>query len=189
MIVYDIRNRAGETVAFHTRRDLPDGKRMAWRQPDGTPSLNGTSTASLPLYGAHLLDTWPQSTPVVICEGEKSADALVALGIPAVATVTGAAVTPNAAVLADLSARTCLLWADNDPPGRQHMERIAEVLEDIAVVGWVDWPEAPEKGDAADYVAAGHRVDEVRALLATAHALPAAMASVPTQSIASAEVP
>jgi len=94
-------------IAIHERIDGPDGKRFVWRQPDGTPGLNGTPLASMPLYGIHLLDGRPT---VVITEGEKCADALIMAGVPAVASTTGAAATPGRAALADLTGRDVVLW-------------------------------------------------------------------------------
>jgi hypothetical protein len=165
MIVYEIRDRQGHLRAYHTRRDTPDGKVMRWRSPDGTTGLNGTPTASLPLYNAHLLDGWRD--PIIVAEGEKSAQALVDAGFPAVGTVTGASETPGADVLADLEGRAVILWPDADEPGRKHMTRVADRLVDRAAVGWLDWPDAPEKGDAADALAAGESIAD---LLATATA-------------------
>jgi RecA-family ATPase len=47
------------------------------------------------------------------------------------------------------------------------MERIAAALAGLAVVAFVDWPDAPPKGDAADYVV-GRTAGDVRALLSAA---------------------
>ena len=176
---YEVRSRDGALVAIHKRIDLPDGgKHFAWLRPGGTVGLNGTATSELPFYNAHLIDTWGPGVPIVVTEGPKAADALMAMGILAVATVTGAAGTPSVAVLRDLEGRIVLLWPDNDEPGRAHMLRIAAQLEPIAAVGWVEWPEAPQKGDAADFVV-GRTADDVRALLATATTVPAADAPAP----------
>lgn len=164
---YEVRSRDGVLAAIHKRVDRPDGgKDVIWLEPEGKRGLGGRPTSGLPLYG---IDRIGDAQQVVLVEGEKAAEALLDLGIPAVGTVTGAAGTPSAEVLAELAGRTVRLWPDNDDAGRRHMGRIAAVLEDVAVVGWVTWPEAPDKGDAADYVV-DHDVDDVRALLATATA-------------------
>ena len=150
---FEIRDAAGELVAIHERIDGPDGKRFVWRQPDGTSGLNGTPLASMPLYGIERLDG--RST-VVICEGEKAAQALQDAGVPAVGTTTGAAATPGRAALAELTGRAVILWADCDDVGRAHMERIAAGLVGIAAdVRRIAWPDAGEHDDAADFLAAG----------------------------------
>lgn len=150
---YVIRRRDGQQVALHVRLDLPDGgKELAWFRPDGSIGLNGTPTKELPLYGVHLLHTVDPTGTVVVTEGEKAADSLRARGVPAVGTVCGAASTPSESVLADLAGRHVVLWPDNDDPGREHMERVGGGLEGVAAtLRWADWPDAPEKGDAADY--------------------------------------
>jgi hypothetical protein len=150
---YEIRDAAGELIAFHCRQDTLAGKRMWWEQPDGTRGLGGQALADLPLYGIERLD---DRSTVVVCEGEKAAQALVDWGIPAVGTVTGAAATPGRAALADLTGRYVVLWADADEVGRAHMDRIEAALDGIAVdVRRISWPDAPEHGDAADLIAAG----------------------------------
>lgn len=170
---YEVRNRGGELVAVHQRRDLPDGKKtFTWRQPDGTIGLNGTATADLPLYNSQFVDSWPATDTVVLVEGQRACDTLVQLGIHAVATVTGAGGTPSLESLAVLSGRVVVIWPDNDSAGEMHMRRVAALLSEVAAVGWVSWPEAPDKGDAADFVASGASADDVRDLLARAADVP-----------------
>ena len=169
---YEVRARDGSIAAIHKRVDRADGgKDVIWLRPEGQVGLGGTPTSELPLFG---IDTIGDALTVVLVEGEKAALALHALGIAAVGTVTGAAGTPSRKVLGDLEGRAVLLWPDNDVAGREHMRRIATTLEDMAVVAWIDWPGAPEKGDAADFVV-DHDADGVRALLATASADPPAL--------------
>ena len=72
---YRICDRAGNLVATHVRRDGPDGKRIHWER-GGKVGLGGLKTRDLPLY---LAETVAGSTGVVIVtEGEKACDALVA---------------------------------------------------------------------------------------------------------------
>ncbi|MCD6154162.1 MAG: hypothetical protein J7J22_00010 [Candidatus Verstraetearchaeota archaeon] len=148
--VWHIRDLNGNLVAEHVRVDGPQGKRIWWRR-NGKKGLNGLSTRELPLYGAELLPGLPNGTTVVICEGEKAADAVCKAGTTAVGTVTGAATIPKRTVLEPLVRFDVVLWPDNDPQGKDHMERIAQELMAMGVKPrWVDWPDAPPKGDAAD---------------------------------------
>ena len=78
--------------------------------------------------------------------------------------MTGAAGTPSRESLAPLLGRPVRLWADADDQGRAHMERVVAALlamghDDLRIV---DWPAAPDKGDAADFTGSD---DELRALL------------------------
>lgn len=177
IVVYELRDATGILVAFHDRHDQPDGsKRFAWRRPDGTAGLRGVPLVDLPLYGIDRLDGL--ATTVVLVEGEKCAEALWSLEIPAVATVTGAATVPSAAVLTELTGRRVYLWPDNDDVGHKHMERVAAGLVGIAAdVRAVTWPDAPEHGDAADFLAAGGTREDVDALVNGALPLPPAVSS------------
>jgi len=58
------------------------------------------------------------------------------------------------------------LWADNDPEGRAHMNRVAQNLQGIArETRWFEWEGAPDKGDAADHpVVTGGDLPAVTAL-------------------------
>jgi hypothetical protein len=137
---------------------------MWWETPNGEKGLGGVHVAELPLYG---VDRLGDAAFVVLCEGEKTCEALQRLGLPAVGTVTGASTIPCDDSLKPLLGRTVYLWPDNDSAGRAHMEGIARRLyalghEDIR---WVTWPEAPPGGDAADLVASGGTREEVERLL------------------------
>ncbi len=156
---YEIRERDGSLVALHIRREHPDGKKtFAWQQPDGTLGLGTHKVSDLPLYCIHKLQP---NCDVVVTEGEKACDALWSVGVQAVATY-GANATPTLRRLRELvdivGNGRILLWYDNDREGRVHMQRISDALIDelgFANVWFVDWKEAPEKGDAADAVAMG----------------------------------
>ncbi len=152
---FPIRDAEGRLVATHRRMDTPDGKKVWWELPDGTRGLNGTKSEDLPLYGAQFVHAWPEDALVILCEGEKACDALAAVGLPALGSVTGAGGTPGPDTLEVLRSRRVCLWPDADDAGRKHMERIAERLHGIvAEVSIYKWHEAQEKGaDAADHPA------------------------------------
>ena len=174
---YPIRDASGVLVAIHCRQEEPDGKRLWWEQPDGTPGLGGLATADLPLYGIERLSG---SATVVIVEGEKAAEALLSIGIQAVGTVTGASGTPGAIPLAELTGRRVYVWPDNDDVGRKHMERVVERLVGIAAsVSIIDWAAAPEHGDAGDFLAAGGTREDVEALVDRARPFPDTSDSAP----------
>lgn len=136
------------------------GKTFAWRGPDGRSSLGGVGVEHLPLYLTETLPRIPYDTLIVIVEGPKAADALRRQAIPVLATVTGAAGTPSREVLEVLRGRPVILWADNDPVGREHMQRIGELLLNVAAeIWWIDTKGLlPLSGDAAD-VPSGQLVD------------------------------
>jgi hypothetical protein len=165
-IRYELRDRVGDVPAVHVRIEAADGsKRFLWEQVDGTPGLEGRPVASLPLYGVWRLADMRADNPVYLTEGEKAADTLVAIGLLAVATVTGASSIPDDEVLGVLAGREVRLWADNDRIGRDHMSRIYDALVDLgAAPSLVGWPDAPDHGDAADFIESGHSAADVMAL-------------------------
>jgi hypothetical protein len=173
--IYAVRDPEGKVAGYHHRRDLGNGnKKMWWTTPDGKKGLGGRKSASLPLYGSDDLRDTPEAGVVVVVEGEKARGAVEALGlVSAVATVCGANVTPAPEVLEVLRGRTAVLWPDHDQPGRRHMERIAERLRGIAdEVRIMQWKDAPEGGDAADFVSA--KTDEFEAAREMLRAMAAA---------------
>ncbi len=183
---YAICNPSAEVVKIHRRHDFinekgePD-KRFTWHQPDGSSGLGGLPVAALPLYGCEKLAQAPPDAEVIVVEGEKARKALCDAGILSLATVTGASGTPGDAALEPLRRFRVVLWPDNDPDvdehgkphrkGQRHMARIAAALVRVGMPTprVVDWPDAPEHGDAADYLAQ-HPPEELRELLAAAPA-------------------
>jgi hypothetical protein len=161
---FAVKDRKGEVVAWHTKvRPVLGRKKFYWSRPDGSPGLNGTPDPTLPLYGSENLDRW---TAVILCEGETAVEALWAVKVPALGTVTGAAATPSPEVLGSLAGKDVWLWPDNDDQGRQHMARIEAGLRGVAKsVKWIDWTEAPAKGDAANFTSIHPSRESVLSLL------------------------
>ena len=141
---YTIYDENGKDVCTHIRIDSRDGKTYKW-------SPRGVKPATL-LYGLQGLRKKPQAG-VIVCEGEKAADA-AQLAVPkavVLGTVTGASATPGAEVLGHLKGRIVVLWPDNDEMGHQHMRRVAAAVKDVArEVRVVSTEGLKDKADAAD---------------------------------------
>jgi hypothetical protein len=164
--LFIIRGRGGSLEAIHERIDTRQGKRFRWwtAGPDGepTPSLQGRPVRDLPLFGGQHAAKWDRSRGVFVVEGEKDALALSNAGHRAVGTVGGACVVPSDGSLAVLVGLHIVLWADADPPGVLLMQAIAQRLQEAAAsLSWATWPGAPAGGGAADYLAAGLRVEDL----------------------------
>ncbi|MCE5239191.1 AAA family ATPase [bacterium] len=175
---YHIRDLDGRLIAIHERSEDASGRKSFRWMREGKPGLGGRGAAGLPLYNTHLLPPLADGDTVVVAEGEKAADALTAAGVVALGTVTGASSCPKDPVLEPLRRLRVLLWPDHDDGGRAHMNEIAERLLALGAPTplMVTWPDAPDHGDAADYlagpeVAVGDRSHELRAFL-DAHAAP-----------------
>ena len=134
----------GEQEAEHFTRD----------QPDGSFSRGGHLARNLPLYRADSLRDLPDGGLVYLVEGERAADALIGADVAAVATVTGASVIPTDVSLQPLVRLRPQLWADAGGPGQAHMHQIAARLTALTCprIDLVTWPNAPEKGDAVDFI-------------------------------------
>ena len=114
-VVYEIRDWDGTLVARHVRCQWPDGRKtFFWQRSDGSSGLGGVAVVDLPLYGSERLVPLKEGALIVVTEGEKAADALLALDIPAVGTVCGAAVCPSDDVLKILAGFEVAAWPDLD---------------------------------------------------------------------------
>ena len=157
--VYRIRDAEGRHVADHVRKDRgPGDKDCFWRLADAGSKewgLRGMVLEDLPLYGSEQVSDWPEDDLIVFVEGEKACAALDQTDFfPAVGSVCGASKTPGSEALKVLRRRRVVIWPDNDEAGRKHAEAVAEALHGIAAEVLIfDWPDAPDKGDAADHPA------------------------------------
>lgn len=144
---------AGEVIAEHHKFE---GKpKFRWYR-GGTYGLDGLKPETFPLYASWRLKDIPDGTPIIVCEGEKAADACWASGWPAVSGY-GANVYPDAGPLAALARFLPVIWPDNDTPGQTFAQTIAERLGEIGVEALrLDvasyWPSVPEKADAYDFL-------------------------------------
>jgi 5S rRNA maturation endonuclease (ribonuclease M5) len=162
---YPVIAAGGEIIALHMRQDLDDGgKTIWWERPDGTRGLpEGMKLTQLPLYRAQTLKDRP-TAPVIICEGEKDADACAEAGFLALGSY-GADVVPEEEVLRPLKGHRVYVWPDNDAAGMKHANAIAGRLAVMGVdVTVLRWEDAPAKAGAADWFAMGKTADELRAL-------------------------
>ena len=128
---FKICDHRGKVIAVHCRKDFSDGtKKVWWETPEGGIGLpEGVGVTDLPLFGSELARTIPVTKAMVITEGEKAALALRAGGIPALATVTGAATVPTPKALIGVAyVNKFILWPDNDKAGKDHMKALARNL-------------------------------------------------------------
>ena len=110
--------------------------------------------APRPLYSLNLLAA-NVTLPVLIVEGEKTADAarLLLCNDYAVTTWPNGAAAIGKTDFSPLRGRSCILWPDADEPGQKAMQQVASQLQAIgaASVRIVELPEGLPKGwDLAD---------------------------------------
>jgi hypothetical protein len=148
-----------EPKDFRQRR--PDGKGgWSW-------SLSGVRRV---LYRLPLLD-YPikRGDTIYVVEGEKDVHVLMDRGLTATCNPGGAGKWRDEYSETVRGANVVII-ADNDDAGRAHAHQVATSLHGIAQrVRLLDlaaaWPACPVKGDIADWLAAGHDVNDLSAML------------------------
>lgn len=135
--VWPYHNANCDLLGFICRYDPPATSkqilpRTLWstaRAPDGEWVWRGFPEPR-PLYGLDKLASYP-SAKVVVCEGEKAADAAQhLLMVPDYVCITSPGGS-NAARKADWSevvGREVIIWPDNDEPGQKYAHAVAQIL-------------------------------------------------------------
>jgi hypothetical protein len=180
--VYDYYD-ASDTLRFQKVRNLPGAKtRFFMRRPDGQGGggwINNTKGID-----TSLLYRWPQvieaiasEHTILVVEGEKDADSLWRIGIPATCNAHGAADPAKNQQpkwkpehSEQLRGANIVVLNDHDPPGYAHADAVGRMSLGIAKrVRRLDlakhWPECPAGGDVSDWLAAGHTREELDALI------------------------
>lgn len=159
---WDYLNAQGDLIACVYRYDTPSGKEFRpWdvkarkrRAPEPRPLYNQPGIAS--------------ASSVVLVEGEKCADAMIALGICATTAMNGANAPVDKTDWSPLLAKHVMIWPDNDEAGKHYADAVANWLRThgVASLSILIPPEdKPEGWDVADAVRDGM---DVLAFLASA---------------------
>ncbi len=122
-MVWRYRNAGGGLLCEVHRYDPPGARKQflpatCWRNADGLLEWRWKSIpAPRPLYGLDRLAEKPDA-PVVVCEGEKSADAVARIFPKSVCpSAPGGAQARDKADWKPLAGRKVLIWPDADKPG------------------------------------------------------------------------
>jgi putative DNA primase/helicase len=122
-------------ILFYVRRREARGDRKKQFHPLTHGRLNGElgwhsrhSHAPMPLYGLDSLAARPEAL-VLICEGEKAADAAARL-FPERVCITwpGGTPSPHKADWTAIRGRSADYWPDNDAPGRKAAREVVGSL-------------------------------------------------------------
>jgi RecA-family ATPase len=123
---------------------------------------------------------------IAVVEGEKDADRLWLIGIPATTSALGAAATHDKdgnpiaykpkwyrEHSVQLRGAKIVVFNDNDPQGYAHAETTCKLSLGVAArVRRLDlakhWPDMPKGGDVSDWLAAGHTREQLDALIEAA---------------------
>jgi hypothetical protein len=175
LVTYDYLDENG-TLLFQKVRAYP--KKFWQRRPDGAGGwINNLGNTRKVLYRLPEVNEAIAADNTVVCvEGEKDADNLWKIGVPATCNPDGAAKsgqqtkwrTEYSEILRDVDV---VIIGDNDDAGRAHVEATASMLVGIATqVRVLDlakhWPDCPLKGgDISDWLDAGHTREKLDALI------------------------
>jgi DNA polymerase len=97
-------------------------------------------------------------------EGEAVSDAITGLGLVATTNSGGAGKWWSELARWFTGFKRAFIHEDNDKPGRKHAARVAAAMAGtIPEIRIVSYPDLPEKGDAKDWLAAGHTREEFAA--------------------------
>lgn len=150
---------AGGELLFQALRYDPKDFRQ--RRPDGRGGW-AWSLGSVPRVLYRLPDVLAAAQagkPVYVCEGEKDADALHALGLAATTAPMGAKSKSEEwleSYTEALHGANVVILEDNDDAGRTHAGIVAAALQGQAKrVRVVSLPGLPDKGDVSDWLHAG----------------------------------
>ena len=183
---------ADSAVAFYVCRFDPPGGRKEilpltyWQNITGDKQWRWHGLPEpRPLYNLDQLTARPEA-PVLVCEGEKAADA-AALLFPDQVCVTSSngAKSASKADWSPLKGRAVFIWPDNDEPGKAYADSVTQLLLELDAKAnvsimkpiaqaparneagepvLVDGFTTPDGWDAADAVEAGWTADHARLL-------------------------
>ncbi|WP_160140521.1 AAA family ATPase [Blastochloris tepida] len=157
--VYGYTDEAGELL-FEVVRYAPQ-KDFRQRRPDGRGGhvWNLKDTRIVPYRLPETLEALALGKTVAIVEGEKDADRLAKLGIPATCNPGGAGKWRDE-FGALFDGADVIILPDNDDAGRDHAERVAKSLASHAArIRVVELPDLPRKGDVSDFLNRGGTVE------------------------------
>ena len=165
---YVYRDAAGAPVGIVRRYDAPGGKTFRQFHPDGKPGAP-PALRTTPYQLPAVLKAITNGRAVVVCEGEKDADAVRdALDLAATCNAMGAGkwTAAHAAHLA--GAKSVLVLPDNDAAGAAHARHVARTLlalDPAPRVKIVELPGLEDKGDVSDWLSAGGTRETFAALV------------------------
>lgn len=150
-VTYRYTDPTGKLLAEIERYDWEkDGERKKTFRPWDVARRKYTHPETRPLYNLPNIASAPE---IIIAEGEKAADALIAQNIDATTAMGGSNAPLEKTDWTPLRGRKVVIWPDNDEGGKAYAARLKDHLEaqGALAVSILSIPNTrPEKWDAAD---------------------------------------
>jgi phage/plasmid primase-like uncharacterized protein len=156
---YDYRDERGE-VLYQVVRFDPKGFRQRRPKAGGGWEYSVKGTRLVPYRLLEMLAADPSGN-VLIVEGEKDADRAASMGMVATTCAMGAGKW-RPEYNEHFRGRSVCIIPDNDKPGREHANQVAQALCGIAgSIRVVELPGVPEKGDLSDWLDQGGSIERL----------------------------
>jgi putative DNA primase/helicase len=177
---YDYLDEQGNLLSQKVRNPPGSAQRFWQRRPDGKGGwINNTQGVRKVLYRLpEMLEAIASQRTILVVEGEKDADSLWRIGIPATSSPDGASDIGKAAkwhmaYSESLAGADIVVIPDHDDAGYAHANTTVKASVPVAkrvrmLTLAKHWPECPKGGDISDWLAAGHTRDELVALMESA---------------------
>ncbi len=162
---YVYRSENGDPLFRVKRYKTLTGKTFVQERADGGRWIGGEGCMQGVELVPYRLPEWKDSKMVCIVEGEKDADSLWSLGIPATCNPGGAGKW-RLEFNSLFAGKDVVIFPDNDAPGERHAKDVACNLLHIAnKVRIATLPGLLEKGDVSDWIQAGGTCDQLIQLM------------------------
>ena len=177
---YDYLDEQGNLLSQKVRNPPGNAQRFWQRRPDGKGGwINNTQGVRKVLYRLpEVLEAIASERTILVVEGEKDADSLWRIGIPATCSPDGASDIGKAAkwrmaYSESLGGADIVVIPDHDAAGYAHADATAKASVPVAkrvrmLTLAKHWPECPKGGDISDWLAAGHTGEELAKLIEAA---------------------
>ncbi|MGO8924949.1 MAG: CHC2 zinc finger domain-containing protein [Xanthobacteraceae bacterium] len=156
LISEDIYKTADGTPYLRVRKCLDDNGDKQYPQShwNGKQWVNGKPDGAKLPYRLPELLTASLATPIFFPEGEKDSDALAKLGFTATTVSEGAHAKWDPELTSWFKDRHVVVLADSDPPGRQHVHKVAAAINAVAAsVKVLDlYPDRTDGSDVSEFL-------------------------------------
>ena len=154
---WDYFDRENKLIACVYRYDSEDGKEFrVW----DVKNRKAKSPDPRPLYNIPGITS---AKKIILVEGEKSADSLIAYGLTATTAMFGANAPINKTDWSPLVGKEVIIWPDNDEAGKEYAQKVAAHL--LKVASFVSLITPPKhkshKWDAFDAVSEGFNINSL----------------------------